>query len=59
MASDMIALRTGRYAVSPFASEAEVISALPAYVIVAEMNVEGFRVRKRLCTVKPLTVVEI
>jgi|HubBroStandDraft_1064217.scaffolds.fasta_scaffold1906435_1 hypothetical protein len=54
----MIALRTGRCAVSPFASEAEVIGALPAYVIVAEMIVEGLRVRKRFCTVEPLTVVE-
>jgi hypothetical protein len=54
----MIALRTGRCAVFPFASEAEVIGALPAYVIVAEMIVEGLRVRKRLCTVEPLTVVE-
>lgn len=58
MTSDMIALRTGRCAVSPFASEAKVIGALPAYVIVAEMIVEGLRVRVRFCTVEPLTVVE-
>ncbi len=58
MAGDMIALGTGRCAVSPFASEAEVISALPAYVIVAEMIVEGLRVHKRLCTVEPLAVVK-
>jgi hypothetical protein len=35
MAGDVIALCTGRYTVFPFASEAEVIGALPAYVIVA------------------------
>lgn len=58
MAGDVIALGTGRCAVSPFASEAEVISALPAYVIVAEMVVEGLGVGKRPCTVEPLTVVE-
>ena len=58
MTGDMVALGTGRCAVSPFASEAEVVSALPAYVIVAEVVVEGLRVHKRLCTVEPLTVVE-
>lgn len=35
MAGDMIALGTGRCAVSPFADEAEIIGALPAYVIIA------------------------
>ena len=58
MAGNMISLGTGCCAVSPFASETEVISALPAYVIIAEMIVEGLRVRKRLCAVEPLTVVE-
>jgi hypothetical protein len=58
MTSDMVALRTGGCAVFPFASEAEVIGALPAYVIAAEMVVEGLRIGKRLCTVKPLTFVE-
>ena len=58
MAGDMIALRTDRCTVSPFTSEAEIISALPAYVIVAKMIVERLRVRKRLCTVEPLTIVE-
>jgi hypothetical protein len=57
MAGDVIAFRTCRCAVSPFASEAEVIGTLPAYVIVAEMIVEGLRACKRLCTVEPLTVI--
>ena len=58
MTSYVVALRTGGCAVFPFASEAEVIGALPAYVIATEMVIEGLRVGKRLCTVEPLTLVE-
>lgn len=33
MASDVVTLRAGSGAVSPLASETEIVSALPAYVI--------------------------
>jgi hypothetical protein len=57
MTGDMIALCTGSDAVFPFASETEVIGALPAYVIVAEMVVKSLGVGERFGAFEPLTVV--
>lgn len=55
MACDMISFCTSSSAVFPLASEAEVVCALSAYVVIAEMIVEGLWVDKRELTVEPLT----
>lgn len=57
VASDVITLGACGDAVSPLASETEIVGALPAYVIMAQMIVESLRVWKSLCTIDPLTVV--
>jgi hypothetical protein len=57
MTGDMITLCTGSDAVFPFASETEVIGALSAYVIVAEMVVESLGVGEIFGAVEPLTIV--
>jgi hypothetical protein len=56
MASDMIAFGTDSDTVFPSAREAEVICALPAYVINAQMIIKRLWVRKGSSTVDPLTL---
>ena len=58
MAGDMIALCAGSDAVFPFASEAEVIGALPANVVVAEMIVQSLGFGEGFGAFDPLTLVE-
>jgi hypothetical protein len=58
MAGDMIALCTCGGAIFPFASEAEVIGALPANVVVAKMIVKRLGVGEGFGAFEPLTVVE-
>lgn len=57
MAGDMITLGTGCAAVLPLAGEAEVVGALAANMVIAEMVVEGLWVDKGLSTVVPETFV--
>jgi hypothetical protein len=54
MTSDMVALGTGRATVLPLASETEVVCALSADVVVAEMVVEHLCVFEALGTLFPL-----
>jgi hypothetical protein len=58
VASDMIAFCTGGRTVLPFASETEVVGALPANVIVTEVIIESLGVGERLCAVEPLALVK-
>ena len=58
MAGDVIPLCASSCAVFPFASETEVICALPADVVVAEMIVKSLGVGEGLCAFEPLTAVE-
>jgi hypothetical protein len=58
MAGDMIALCAGSDAVFPLASETEVIGALPANVVVAEMIVKSLGFWERFDAFEPLTLVE-
>jgi hypothetical protein len=58
VASDMIAFCTGGRTAFPFASETEVVGALPANVIVTEMIIESLGVGERLCAVEPLALVK-
>jgi hypothetical protein len=58
MAGDMIALCAGSGAVFPFASEAEVVGALPTNVVVAKMVVKSFGFGERFGAFEPLTPVE-
>lgn len=51
----MVSFSTSRPTVSPFASKTEIVSALSTDVVVAEMNIECLRVRKRSCTWSPAT----
>jgi hypothetical protein len=57
MAGDMITLGTGCAAVLPLAGEAEVVGALAANMVIAEMVVEGLWVEKGLSAVAPETFV--
>jgi hypothetical protein len=57
MTSNMVALCAGCSAVLPFAGEAEIVCALPANVVVAEMMVESLGVEISSGTVLPETVV--
>jgi hypothetical protein len=53
MAGDMVTLGTCCAAVLPLAGEAEVVGALAANMVIAEMVVEGLWVEKGLSTVVP------
>ena len=55
MACDVVALCACRLAVLPLACETEIVGALAADVLVAEMVVKGLRVRKGGRAFKPLT----
>ena len=54
MAGDVVTLSAGCAAVLPFAGEAEVVGALAADVVVAEMHVECLWVRGKLGAPLPL-----
>lgn len=57
MTGDMVTLCTGCTAVLPLAGETEIVGALSADVVVAEMVVEGLGVDKGLSTILPETFV--
>ena len=57
MTCNMVALRAGRSTVLPSAGEAEIVSALPADVVIAEMVVESLGVGVSSCAVEPETAV--
>jgi hypothetical protein len=52
----MITFGAGSDTVFPFAHEAKVICALPAYVVIAQMTVKNLWVEEGFSTVEPLTV---
>ena len=58
MTGNMVALSTGSDAVLPFASEAEIVGALPADVVVAEVIVKSFGLVERFGAFEPLALVE-
>lgn len=54
MACNVVALCAGCRAVLPLAGEAEVVGALSANVVVAEVVIEGICIRESLCAGVPL-----
>jgi hypothetical protein len=57
MTGDVVPLGTGGSAVSPFAGETEVVGALPADVVVAEVEVEDFWISEFSDATEPETFV--
>ena len=57
MAGDMVTLCAGCATILPPAGEAEIVGALAANVVIAEMVVEGLWVEKGVCAVIPETSV--
>ena len=57
MAGDVITFGAGGTAVLPLAGKTKIVCALAADVVVAEVVVEGFGVRKHLVAVDPLATV--
>jgi hypothetical protein len=58
MTGNMVAFCTGSDAVLPFASEAEIVGALPANVVIAEVMVKSFGVGERFGAFEPLALVK-
>lgn len=54
MTRDVVSLRTSGAAVLPFAGQAKVVGALTTDMIVAQMIIQGFCIRKELCALDPL-----